>query len=91
MLMCLDLLAAASADEKMRAEANARGWDARAAGITQLVIIVRVKNRFEKPTSGGWARAEWCPPPRSALPHPIPCLPPSLSRSLPPTHSHSHS
>ena len=38
-------------------ECRLRGWDAVAAGISEKLDIVRIKNRFNEPTSGGWADA----------------------------------
>merc|ERR1711934_522573 len=31
------------------------GWDAEQAGIKEKIDVLRVKNRFAEPTSGGWA------------------------------------
>jgi hypothetical protein len=55
MLMCLELLAATTSDPYAQEEARRRGWDAEAAGIFDKVELVRIKNRFLNPTSGGWA------------------------------------
>jgi hypothetical protein len=57
MLMCLELLAATTTDAKGLEESRSRGWDAAAAGIEEKLDIVRIKNRFHEPTSGGWADA----------------------------------
>lgn len=57
MLMCLELLAATTMDEKGLKESKRCGWDAVAAGIEEKLDIVRIKNRFHEPTSGGWADA----------------------------------
>ena len=57
MLMCLELLAATTTDEKGLKESKRCGWDAVAAGIEEKLDIVRIKNRFHEPTSGGWADA----------------------------------
>ena len=57
MLMCLELLAATTTDENSLKECQTRGWDAVAAGIGEKTHIVRIKNRFNQPTSGGWADA----------------------------------
>ena len=60
MLMVLELLAAASSDKSMRAAAKKRGWDASAAGITETVVLHRLKDRMDTPTSGGWADTMVC-------------------------------
>jgi len=57
MLMCLELLAATTTDVQGLKECRLRGWDAVAAGISEKLDIVRIKNRFNEPTSGGWADA----------------------------------
>lgn len=55
MLMCLELLCATTTNKDALKEANDRGWNAKAAGIEEKLDIVRIKNRFKEPTSGGWS------------------------------------
>ena len=49
----LELLLACDPDEATGAKA--RGWSAASAGITEQISIVGVKNRWRKPTTGGWS------------------------------------
>jgi hypothetical protein len=53
--MCLELLCATTTNKNALKEANDRGWNAKAAGIEEKLDIVRIKNRFKEPTSGGWS------------------------------------
>lgn len=53
----LCLMAAACTDPKLRALGQKQFGDAASAGIHEKINILRVKNRFAKPTSGGWADA----------------------------------
>eukprot|EP00299_Pterocystis_sp_00344_P012716 c6140_g1_i2.p1 GENE.c6140_g1_i2~~c6140_g1_i2.p1 ORF type:complete len:246 (+),score=52.39 c6140_g1_i2:495-1232(+) len=52
-LFFLELLVAT--DPSFAAQSKERGWDAEAVGITQKIKILLVKNRFGKPSTGGWA------------------------------------
>merc|ERR1719409_2027490 len=56
--ICLDLFAACDPD--LWREVNDNDLDdavtaAQAAGITEEIHVIRVKNRFRNPTSSGWA------------------------------------
>jgi hypothetical protein len=53
--MALELLAASASDPAQRKVARRRGWDAKSAGISELTELVRIKNLFQHPTSGGWS------------------------------------
>merc|ERR1712037_172679 len=55
MLTVLCLIVSAAADTDMSNIGKSMGWDAEKAGITQKIDVLRVKNRFAEPTSGGWA------------------------------------
>lgn len=55
--MLLELLVSCDPDEEK--QSRARGWNARASGLSEAgkIQIVGVKNRFRKPSSGGWSDA----------------------------------
>merc|ERR1719506_1514736 len=55
MLTVLCLIASAAADSDMSNIGKSMGWDAEKAGIHEKIDVLRVKNRFAEPTSGGWA------------------------------------
>lgn len=52
-LQLLELMVAC--DQSEAADSTQRGWNAKAAGITEEICIVDVKNRWETATSGGWS------------------------------------
>jgi hypothetical protein len=54
-LMLLELLIACDVNEAVLSKS--RGWDAVGAGLTASIVILGVKNRWKKPTSGGWSDA----------------------------------
>merc|ERR1719409_1531158 len=55
MLTVLCLIASAAEDTDMSNIGKREGWDAEQAGIKEKLDVLRVKNRFAEPTSGGWA------------------------------------
>merc|ERR1712032_1318684 len=55
MLTVLCLIVSAAADTDMSNIGKSMGWDAEKAGIKEKIDVLRVKNRFAEPTSGGWA------------------------------------
>jgi hypothetical protein len=55
MLTVLWLFASASRNPELKAVAERGGFNAKTAGIHEEIDILRVKNRFDNPTSGGWA------------------------------------
>lgn len=57
-LQLLKLLVACDRREAEAAAARGMpGWNARECGITDEIVIVGVKNRWTRPTSGGWSDA----------------------------------
>merc|ERR1712032_1757052 len=55
MLTVLCLIVSAAEDTDMSNIGKREGWDAEQAGIKEKIDVLRVKNRFAEPTSGGWA------------------------------------